>query len=85
MTHDDAILQAIIEWPDDDSLRLIYADWLEEHGQPDRAAFILVQCQLARDALRLDTRQQELEARERELLARHESQWLGPLHSPLLH
>jgi uncharacterized protein (TIGR02996 family) len=83
MTHDDAFLQAIIELPDD-TPRVVYADWLEDHRQPDWAAFVRVQCELARlpDALRADSRREELEARERELLARRESQWLGPLHSP---
>ena len=40
MNHDDAFLQAILDAPDDDTPRLVYADWLEEHGQPDRAEFI---------------------------------------------
>jgi len=26
--------------PDDDAPRLVYADWLEEHGQPERAGLI---------------------------------------------
>ena len=43
MTHDDAFLQAIIENPDDDAPRLLYADWLEERGDP-RGEFIRVQC-----------------------------------------
>jgi uncharacterized protein (TIGR02996 family) len=89
MTPDDAFLADIIANADDDAPRLVYADWLEDHGQPDRAAFVRVQCQLARlpedDALRPDTRREGLEAKERELLARHGPQWLGPLHSPLLH
>ncbi len=46
MTHDDAFLQAIIERPDDDAPRLIYADWLDERGDP-RGEFIRVQCALA--------------------------------------
>src|SRR5690349_16083235 len=33
VTHNAAFLQAIIENPDDDSLHLIYADWLDDHGQ----------------------------------------------------
>jgi uncharacterized protein (TIGR02996 family) len=45
---DDAFLQAILSSPDDDTPRLAYADWLEEHGRSERAAFIRVQCQLAR-------------------------------------
>ena len=48
MTHDDAFLQAIIDVPEDDLPRLVYADWLEEHGQAERAELIRVQVQLAR-------------------------------------
>jgi uncharacterized protein (TIGR02996 family) len=47
MTH-DAFLQAIIESPDDDAPRLVYADWLDDHGDADRAVFIRAQCALAR-------------------------------------
>lgn len=43
-----AFLAAIIERPDDDLPRLIAADWLDENGQPDRAEFIRLQCELAR-------------------------------------
>lgn len=43
----DAFLADIIEHPDDDTPRLIYADWLEDHDQPERAEFIRVQCELA--------------------------------------
>ena len=48
MTQDDAFLASIIESPDDDDPRLIYADWLDEHGQTERAEFLRVQCELAR-------------------------------------
>lgn len=40
-------VRAIIEQPDDDALRLIYADFLEERGDRDRAEFIRVQIELA--------------------------------------
>src|SRR5947208_2451938 len=78
MNHGDAFLQALIDNPDDDAIRLVYCDWLEEHGQPDRAAFIRVQVALAR-LPHGDPRRQVLEARERELLARQD-QWLGRLN-----
>lgn len=48
MTDHDTLLAAIRDSPDDDAPRLIYADWLEEHGEPERAEFIRVQCRLAR-------------------------------------
>lgn len=46
-TH-DAFMAAIVENLDDDAPRLIYADWLEEQGDRDRAEFIRVQCEIAR-------------------------------------
>src|SRR5579871_5981795 len=75
---DDPFLSAILAAPDDDLPRLIYADWLDERGDADRAEFIRTQIELARlpAALR---RRSPLAARERELLAGHEADWLGPL------
>jgi uncharacterized protein (TIGR02996 family) len=73
LTQNDAFIQAIIESPDDESLRLIYADWLEERGDP-RGEFIRVQCQLA-NSPEGDPRRPELEARERDLLGTYEEQW----------
>src|SRR5262245_20887851 len=72
MTPDDTLLQAILDDPDDDGVRLVYADFLEEHGQPAKAEFIRVQIELARDPRRGD-----LEARERALLKEHEEEWLA--------
>jgi uncharacterized protein (TIGR02996 family) len=63
MTTADAFLRAILENPADDGVRLIYADWLEEHGHVERAEF-----------LRLQIAQRE-EGRQRELLARHTASW----------
>ena len=40
MSDNEAFVRAIAEHPDDDAPRLVYADWLEEHGQPERAEFI---------------------------------------------
>lgn len=50
MKHPDwpAFLAAIVTEPDDDTRRLVAADFLEEHGEADRAAFIRVQIELAR-------------------------------------
>jgi uncharacterized protein (TIGR02996 family) len=74
MTPDDAFLHAMVERPDDDAPRLIYADWLDEHGRPGRAEFIRLQCELTRGPA--DTpRPARLLARERELLAAHGREW----------
>ncbi len=48
MRQDNGFLEDITEHPDDDTPRLVYADWLDDHGQPERAEFIRVQCELAR-------------------------------------
>jgi uncharacterized protein (TIGR02996 family) len=79
MTNDDAFLQAIIEDPDNDVPRLVYADWLEERGRP-HGEFIRIQCELAR-ACPGDERLPSLRRREEELLGQHRREWLGPLHS----
>ena len=52
MTIHAAFIRSICETPDDDVPRLIYADWLEEHGDSVErlyGEFIHVQCALARD------------------------------------
>jgi uncharacterized protein (TIGR02996 family) len=46
MSDDTAFLARIIAAPADNRPRLVYADWLEEHGDP-RGEFIRVQCELA--------------------------------------
>src|SRR5438874_2139584 len=79
--HDErerAFLAAIREAPDDDTHRLVYADWLDDHGDEARAEFIRVQVELARLPGK-DARRPGLEKRETELLAAHRESWLGPL------
>lgn len=44
MNDEAALLQAIVESPDDIQLRLVFADWCEEHGHTARAALIRGQC-----------------------------------------
>jgi uncharacterized protein (TIGR02996 family) len=73
MSDAPALLEAIRAAPDDDAPRLVYADWLDEHGQPERAEFIRVQCELAR------RKSPELRQREKELQARHHDNFAGPL------
>src|SRR5262245_13175122 len=44
----EALLQAVCDNPTDDAPRLVYADWLEENGDSERAEFIRLQIELAR-------------------------------------
>jgi len=76
MTPDEAFLDDIYEHPDDDAPRLVYADWLDEHGQPARAEFIRVQCELAH-LEEDDPRREMLAARESELLELHRDVWMA--------
>jgi uncharacterized protein (TIGR02996 family) len=55
-------LQAILDEPEDVGPRLIFADWLKEHGEATRAEFIRVQAELAR---------QDVGGRRRALPRRH--------------
>lgn len=80
MTRDQAFLQAIIETPDDDAPRLIYADWLEDHGDPSRAEFIRVQCALARGDVSEELLA-ELAVREQTLLKEHQGEWEKPFET----
>jgi uncharacterized protein (TIGR02996 family) len=80
MVDDLAFLRVIGADPDDDGPRLLYADFLEEKGDPTgaaRAEFIRVQCAL--DSIgpgggNVDS----LRRRERELLTEHWPAWLKP-------
>ena len=72
-----ALLQDVCEHPDDDAPRLIYADWLDDHGgiaEQARAEFIRVQCELDR-LPEDDPRWAALQKRERQLLRAHRPAW----------
>ena len=53
MTQEPGLLQAVLANPDDDATRLVYADWLEEHGQgeADRARSDFIRLQIIGDTL----------------------------------
>ncbi|MDB5308057.1 MAG: hypothetical protein JWO38_2259 [Gemmataceae bacterium] len=48
LAEHEAFLRAIFAAPDEDTPRLVFADFLEENGAPERAEFIRVQCELER-------------------------------------
>jgi uncharacterized protein (TIGR02996 family) len=64
MTDEAALLAAILAHPDEDTPRLMYADWLDEHGRPERAEFIRIQCDPSADEA-AEERAEELEERNR--------------------
>jgi uncharacterized protein (TIGR02996 family) len=46
MTERDALYRAVMLHPDDDTPRLVFADYLDENGEGDRAEFIRTQIEL---------------------------------------
>jgi uncharacterized protein (TIGR02996 family) len=74
----ESLLADVLEHPTDDDPRLVYADWLEEHGEPERAEFIRVQCELARTPRGTD-RWQELHRRNWQLQFAFRQTWLRGL------
>lgn len=62
----ELLLKAVVASPDDDLPRLVAADWLEEHGEPERAEFIRVQIERAK-------------ADRPELAVREQALWNNPL------
>jgi uncharacterized protein (TIGR02996 family) len=81
MTDHDALLAAIIAYPDEDTPRLAFADWLQENDNPDRGEFIRLEVELARTppiTEEDERRRQFLLYRREELLKVHRKEWLGP-------
>lgn len=74
------LLAAVLAHPEDDAPRLAYADWLDRHGDPDRAAFLRVQIARTRFAPD-DPADDELERRDHLLLNRH-PEWIAEAGSP---
>ena len=77
MSRDDAFLEAVTRKPDDDTPRLIYADWLAGRGDP-RGEFIRVQVALERLSPD-DPGREALTQREQELLDEYAWEWAEPL------
>jgi uncharacterized protein (TIGR02996 family) len=63
-SDETALIRSVVAHPDDDAPRLVYADWLDEHGRAARARLIRVQCQL-----------EQLQAEEQELIEKHGQEW----------
>src|SRR5262245_39951098 len=80
MSRLDHLFQAILDDPDDNDRRLVYADRLEDEGDPARAEFIQVQIALARQPHGPSARR--LERRQQFLLHQHGAIWLSGLPEP---
>jgi uncharacterized protein (TIGR02996 family) len=76
----EAFTRTILEQPDEDTPRLVFADWLEEKGEGARAEFIRVQCEVER--LTGDKpRRARLLDRAKDLLGVYKARWAGAVHT----
>ena len=76
-----ALLRAVAAAPADDTARLVYADWLDEHGRAARAEFIRLQVELAKKAQlppAIRPHSVDLERRQQQLQDDHYDELLGP-------
>jgi uncharacterized protein (TIGR02996 family) len=88
-----ALLAAVLAAPDDDAPRLVFADWLEENGEAERAELIRCQIELtkpphcghSRENASVDhfaakgCKRCDLRLRERRILESHNFFSIGPL------
>ena len=74
MTDRDALLAAILAHPDEDTPRLMFADWLKDNGEADRGEFVRLQVEAAH-AEPFSPAARELDAAAQRLLDRHTSAW----------
>jgi uncharacterized protein (TIGR02996 family) len=58
MTDERAFLAAILEQPDDDARKLIYADWLEERGDP-RGEYLRLMMKVRQERVRASAEQRQ--------------------------
>lgn len=73
-----AFLEEIRSDPQDVTPRLVYADWLEENGDP-QAELIRVQCELDELPASASAEREELRRREKTLLRNYHAEWVEPL------
>src|SRR5262249_2208085 len=82
--EEGAFFRAVIEAPDDDPPRLVYADWLDDRAWPGdvaRAEFIRLSVRLSRTEGLPPEERATLARRESDLLQSHREKWLQ--HLPL--
>src|SRR5262245_44580314 len=73
----DAFHATLRDDPDDDFTRLVYADWLDDHGEGERARFVRLAVKLDRLPER-DPNRLCLFGRYNDLRLTHGAAWLGP-------
>jgi uncharacterized protein (TIGR02996 family) len=80
MSDERGFLRAIQDNPEDDSLRLVYADWLEERGDP-RSEYLRLVCALSSPEC-ADQEVEKFHERLQELRACADPRWLAAVTTP---
>lgn len=75
MNEDLSFLRAVLHRPEDDELRLVYADWLEDHDDP-RAAFLRIGVEQRRRAAAKQRRNGALTRRLNALTPTLDPRWV---------
>src|SRR5262245_38221102 len=78
MSEGVALFRAVCEHPEDDGVRLVYADWLTEHGDEARAQLMRAQVRLAlldEDEPERDSQEEQVDA----LLRENQLRWQAEL------
>lgn len=76
MSEDFPFLRAIFHRPDDDAPRLVYADWLEERGDP-RAEYLRLEVELRRLPKGADAQVSAVQGRLVQLRPTLNADWVG--------
>ncbi len=84
MNDEDSLLAAITAHPEEDTPRLAFADWLDEHDRPVRAEFVRAQIALKANGNLSTEERQKLAHRQQFLLEKYRRDLVGPLGADLI-
>jgi uncharacterized protein (TIGR02996 family) len=74
MTDERAFMTAILERPDDDATKLVYADWLEEQGDP-RGEYLRLMLKVRQERVVAPAQRQRHQDLSAELAALYTQEW----------
>ena len=78
---EEAFIRAVVDHPGQDTPRLVYADWLDDHGHPDRATYLRAEAAWAALAV---TCLRPPEGELRDAAARLDPLWVARVSRPPL-
>lgn len=78
MNDDLAFIDAILKDESDDTSRLVYADWLADHGEPELGAFVRLQTEVYLTP-NADPRRIELRSQEKAAWKAYQKKWQAVL------